>query len=160
MLAIRRAGTGASYQPFRIGVTPWHAALAATYAQATAPLRRLADRYVVQAALAVANGRAMDPAINEAFERLPATMARADARAGRIDRAVIDLAEAATLASRVGETFAALVTDADDKGVHIQLQGEAVVARLPGVTAQPGAALHVRLVAADSVHRTVTFAAA
>ena len=52
MAAIRRAGTGAGYVPYRDGVVPWHAALAATYAHATAPLRRLADRYVVQAALA------------------------------------------------------------------------------------------------------------
>ena len=38
---------GACYVPYREGVTPWHAAVAATYAHATAPLRRLADRYVV-----------------------------------------------------------------------------------------------------------------
>ena len=55
MMAVRRAGGGASYVPYREGVRPWHAAMAATYAHATAPLRRLADRYVVQAALAVAN---------------------------------------------------------------------------------------------------------
>ena len=35
---------------------PWHAAMSATYAHATAPLRRLADRYVVRATLAIANG--------------------------------------------------------------------------------------------------------
>ena len=57
MLAIRRAGDGASYVPFRDGAVPWHAAMAATYAHATAPLRRLADRYVVRAALAIANGQ-------------------------------------------------------------------------------------------------------
>ena len=44
MLAIRRAGQGASYTPYAPGETPWHAAMAATYAHATAPLRRLADR--------------------------------------------------------------------------------------------------------------------
>ncbi|HEX7694177.1 MAG TPA: RNB domain-containing ribonuclease, partial [Sphingomonas sp.] len=57
MLAIRRAGGGAAYQPYRDGVVPWHAPMAATYAHATAPLRRLADRYVVRAALAIANGQ-------------------------------------------------------------------------------------------------------
>ncbi|SNS81783.1 RNB domain-containing protein [Sphingomonas laterariae] len=41
MLAIRRAGAGASYAPYEAGVVPWHAAVAATYAHATAPLRRL-----------------------------------------------------------------------------------------------------------------------
>ena len=57
MLAIRRAGQGASYVPYHEGVVPWHAAMAATYAHATAPLRRLADRYVVMATLAIANGQ-------------------------------------------------------------------------------------------------------
>ena len=51
MLAIRRAGPPASYMPYVEGVRPWHSAMAATYAHATAPLRRLADRYVIQATL-------------------------------------------------------------------------------------------------------------
>src|SRR4051794_35910257 len=41
MLAIRRASGGADYVPFQPGVVPWHAAMAATYVHATAPLRRL-----------------------------------------------------------------------------------------------------------------------
>jgi exoribonuclease R len=57
MLAIRRAGAPAGYMPFRQGVVPWHSAMAATYVHATAPLRRLADRYVVETTLAIANGR-------------------------------------------------------------------------------------------------------
>ena len=57
LLAVRRASGGATYRPYAEGEKPWHAAMAATYAHATAPLRRLGDRYVVEAALAVANGR-------------------------------------------------------------------------------------------------------
>lgn len=34
MLEIRRAGNGASYQPYQEGVVPWHEAMAATYAHA------------------------------------------------------------------------------------------------------------------------------
>jgi exoribonuclease R len=72
MLAIRRAGQGASYSPIAPGVIPWHAAMAATYAHATAPLRRLADRYVVRATLAIANGRNLcRTMVTEAFTRLP-----------------------------------------------------------------------------------------
>ena len=67
MLAIRRAGQGASYVPYREGVVPWHSAMAATYAHATAPLRRLADRYVVMATLAIANGRAVPDTVSAAF---------------------------------------------------------------------------------------------
>src|SRR6185312_741747 len=59
LLAIRRAGGGASYEPYREGVVPWHSAMAATYAHATAPLRRLADRYVLEATLLIANGQAV-----------------------------------------------------------------------------------------------------
>lgn len=158
MLAIRRAGPGASYAPFRDGVVPWHAAMAATYAQATAPLRRLADRYVVQAALAIANGRPVPPEVAAAFERLPPIMARADALAGRIDRAVIDLAEAVLLEGQNGEDFAATVIEADDHGAKVQLHDQPVVARVTGPALQPGASLVVRLTAADPKRRTVAFA--
>ena len=155
MLAIRRASGGASYQPFRAGVVPWHAAMAAPYAHATAPLRRLADRYVVEAALAVANGQMVpDPGV---FERLPPVMARGDALAARIDRAVIDLAETVALAGRVGATFAATVVDADAKGGRVQLADEAVVARVTASGLVPGAAVRVRLMAADVGTRSLRF---
>lgn len=51
MLEIREASRGASYAPWTEGEKPWHAAVAASYVHATAPLPRLADRYVVESAL-------------------------------------------------------------------------------------------------------------
>ena len=36
MTAVRRAGPGASYAPYQPGMVPWHSAMAATYAHATA----------------------------------------------------------------------------------------------------------------------------
>lgn len=156
-LAQRRAGQGASYAPFRPGVVPWHSAVAATYCHATAPLRRLADRYVVQAALAVANGRAVPATVTAAFDTLPTVMSRADALAGRLDRAAVDLAEAVMLSRQVGQTFAAIVTDADDRGARIQLCDCAVTAQLALRGATPGAALTVRLVRADQVRRLLVF---
>jgi exoribonuclease R len=157
MLAVRRAGQGAAYAPFRDEVTPWHAAMAATYAHATAPLRRLADRYVVRAALAVANGRAAPDAVTAAFETLPKVMGKADALAGQIDRAVIDLAEAVMLANDVGQDFEAIVTDADDRGARIQLSDAPVVARVPTTGVVPGDAVRVRLTGVDVAKRSVTF---
>ena len=157
MLAIRRAGRGASYAPYAPGVTPWHAAMAAIYAHATAPLRRLADRYVVQAALAVANGRDVPDAVEQAFARLPKVMATADARAARIDRAVVDLAEAVMLQDRVGENFTAVVTDTDDRGARIQLTGLPILARVAATGLAPGARITVRLTAADPGRRTISF---
>lgn len=157
MLAIRRAGEGASYVPYREGVVPWHAAMAATYAHATAPLRRLADRYVVRATLAIANGQPVPDVVTAAFTQLPSVMARADALGGQIDRAVIDMAEATMLQGREGEVFPAVVTDLDDRGARMQLRDLPVVARVVAHQVEPGDALQVKLLAADPDKRTVSF---
>ncbi|WP_246671480.1 RNB domain-containing ribonuclease [Mesorhizobium sp. B2-4-12] len=121
MLEIRHASPGASYQPYQEGIVPWHEAMAATYAHATAPLRRLADRHVVRCALAIANGQPVPQAVIDAFARLPKVMGRADSRASQINHAAIDLAEAVMLKGREGETFKAAVTDFVDHGVRVQL---------------------------------------
>lgn len=159
MLAIRRAGQGASYAPWTADALPWHAAVAAPYVHATAPLRRLADRYVIRATLAVVRGQPVPEAVSDAFLRLPKVMGRADALSGQIDRAVIDMAEAVMLDGREGETFAAVVTDVDVRGARMQLADLPVVTRIdaPGVT--PGTALQVKLVDADPAKRTLHFEA-
>jgi exoribonuclease R len=157
MMQVRRAGRGASYVPFRAGVVPWHSAMAATYAHATAPLRRLADRYVVRAALAVANGDPVLDVVTDAFTRLPEVMARADALGGRIERAVVDLAEAVMLHGREGEEFEAIVTDLDERGARIQLRDLPVVARIDGHGLQPGDAPRLKLIRADPDARTIAF---
>ena len=92
LLAVRRASGGASYEAYQDGKRPWHSAVAATYAHATAPLRRLQDRYVVEAALAVANGKPVPAEISAAFATLPAAMARGEQRANRAERKALDLA--------------------------------------------------------------------
>jgi len=157
LLAIRKASPGASYEPYRDGVIPWHAAMAATYAHSTAPLRRLADRYVVMAAFAVANGRPVPAAIADAFDRLPKVMARADALGGNIQRAVIDLAEAIVLKDRIGETFAAVVTDVDQRGPRIHLCGLPIVSRLKDTEVAAGEMIKVRLDEADPETRRIAF---
>ena len=157
MLAIQRSSQGAGYVPYRAGEVPWHAAVAATYAHATAPLRRLADRYVVSAALALANGETVPPAVSEAFGKLPAVMARADALGSQIQRAAIDLAETVILQGREGETFAAIVTEVDHRGARIQLCDVPVVARLGEAGLHAGDAVDVILVESDPEARTVTF---
>jgi exoribonuclease R len=157
MLAIRRAGAGASYEPYRSGVTPWHAAMGATYAHATAPLRRLADRYVVLAALAIANGRDIPEPVAAAFATLPPVMARAGARQGQIDRAVLDLAEAVMLGDEVNATFAAIVVEADSRHARIQLCDRPVLARIAAPGLAPGDRIDVRLVAVDRARRRIDF---
>ena len=160
MLEIRRAGNGASYQPYQEGVVPWHEAMAATYAHATAPLRRLADRYVVRCALAIANGQPMPQAVTDAFARLPRVMGRADARASQINHAAIDLAEAVMLKGREGETFKAVVTDFVDHGVRAQLADMPVVANVKASGLRQGEDLRLKLVSADPDQRSIVFEAA
>ncbi len=156
-LAIRRASGGASYEPYRDGVTPWHAAVAATYCHATAPLRRLADRYVIEAALAVANSEPVPEHVEAAFDELPEAMQRGASRANRVDRAAIDLAEAIMLQDRIGDVFDAVVTDEDDRGVRIQVCEPAVVARVVARRVDPGDDVQVKLVAVDAARRAVEF---
>ncbi len=167
-LAIRRASGGASYTPYAEfhhdggpsdgGVKdgrPWHAALAATYVHATAPLRRLADRYVIEAALAIANGRHVPDEIDAAFSELPAAMNSASTVANRVDRAAIDLAEAILLRGRVGETFDAVVTDEDDRGARVQICDPAVVTRTVARGVDPGDDIRVKLTAVDIDARSI-----
>jgi exoribonuclease R len=157
MLEIRRASPGASDQAYREGETPWHEAMAATYAHATAPLRRLADRYVVRCTLAIANGQAVPEAVTDAFTRLPKVMGRADSRASQINHAAIDLAEAVMLRGHEGETFQAVVTDFVDHGVRVQLADMPVVANVESSGLRQGDRLRLRLVSADADQRRVVF---
>ena len=157
MMAVRRAGGGASYVPYREGEVPWHAPMAATYAHATAPLRRLADRYVLRAALAIANGQPVPDVVSQAFSRLPVVMARADMIGGRIERAVVDLAELVMLQGRDGEVFGAVATDVDERGVRIQLRDLPVAARVNATGVGPGDDLDVRLVTTDAARRVLHF---
>jgi len=160
MLAIRRAGAHASYAPFQPGVRPWHSAMRATYAHGTAPLRRLADRYVTEATLVVANGRSVPDSVSKAFERLPDVMNRAEARAAEVDSAVLELAEAVVLEGRVGETFEGTVTDIDQRGARIQLCDPAVLTRVPANGLAIGSSVRIRLDEADPLRRLSRFSIA
>ena len=136
---------------------PWHAAMGATYAHATAPLRRLADRYVVMAVLALANGKDVPEPIAAAFETLPPVMARAAARQGKVDRAALDLAEAVMLAGDIGKTFVAVVVEADQRHARIQLRDLPVITRIAAQALSPGDRVDVRLTAVDRALRVTSF---
>jgi exoribonuclease R len=160
MLAARRAGERASYAPFEEGVTPWHSAVAATYVHATAPLRRLADRYVCLATLAVANGRPVDEAVGKAFPELPKVMDKADSKAGQVESAAVELAESVVMSGHVGETFEAHVIEIDQRGAKLQLCNEPVITRLPGDGLSDGDVLELKLTEADPARRLTRFARA
>lgn len=161
LLAVRRASGGAAYAPYREGERPWHSAVAATYAQATAPLRRLQDRYVIEAALAVANGRPVPDEVTQAFERLPKAMARADQRANRAEKMVLELAEAVVLSAHIGEIFGAVVVDeghdGDQPWAEIQIADPPVIARIDARNVDPGDTVRVRVESVDVDTRTVAY---
>ena len=155
LMAIRRAGGGATYEPFREGERPWHSAMQATYVHATAPLRRLADRHVIAAAYAVANGQPVPDWADEAFAALPARMDAAEELASRVERAAVDLAEAVLLSGRGGEQFDAVVISEDGKDAQIQITEPAVLARLTARKVDPGDRITVRVGEVDVAARVV-----
>jgi VacB/RNase II family 3'-5' exoribonuclease len=150
---------GAAYTAFdgEVPEQPLHSAVAAAYAHCTAPLRRLADRYVSEICLALRVGEPVPPWVRSALPVLPDEMAAADRRAHEIDRAIVDLTEAVVLAPRVGETFPAVVVESSPKGGAVQLTDPAVRAKCEGADLPLGEQITVRLTQADPKTRTVTF---
>lgn len=160
-LAARRAGGGAGYAVFDPATPPWHSAIAAAYAHATAPLRRLADRYVLDLVCDLHAGRTPSADDIATLAALPPVMERAGTVQSQVDREAVDLVEAVTLRDRVGDEFEATVTDVDRDGVaRIQLVTPAVRTKLKLATAEPGDHLRVRLDEADPARRLVRFSVA
>ena len=155
---------GAGYAAFEgtLPVQPMHWPLAAEYAHATAPIRRLVDRYVGETCVALCAGQSVPDWVLAALPGLPATMSAADRRASRFERAVLDLAESVTMAAHVGETFDASIVEVQSndprKGV-VMLRGRAIEAPVSGTTSLPlGACVKVQLVDADPAKRSTQFA--
>ncbi|HTJ36148.1 MAG TPA: RNB domain-containing ribonuclease [Dactylosporangium sp.] len=138
---------------------PLHAAVAAPYAHVTAPLRRLADRYVTEVCLALHGGAEVPRWARDALPKLPEVMSRTDRVAGSADRAAVDLVEAVLLQGRVGETFEAAVLDVDPARhrADIAIDDPPVRARCEGSDLPLGERTTVRLTEADPVKRKVVF---
>ena len=154
---------GAGYAAFdgALPEQPLHSALASTYTHATAPLRRLVDRYTGELCVALCAGEAPPGWVLDALPRLPNTMAAADQRAGRYERAVIDLAEALALAPHIGETFDGTIVEVDGENRHrgtAMLHALAIEAPVSAARDLPlGDTVRLRLAGADPAHRSVSF---
>jgi exoribonuclease R len=133
-----------------------HSAVAAPYAHATAPLRRLADRYVSECCLAICASDEVPAWVRTALPALAEEMQTADQRAHEVDRAVVDLAEALVLEDRCGEVFRGVVVEADPKG-EVQLRDPAVRAPLDGDDLPLGEEVDVLLKSVDVTRRRVSF---
>jgi exoribonuclease R len=148
-------GRGAGYTAFD-GEPPRearHFAIAAEYAHATAPLRRLQDRFVSEICLATCAGEPIPGWARSGLAVLPDVMAAASRRANSVERGVVDLVEAVLLQGREGERFDAVVVD--DK--LVQLAEPAVRGRLENGCPEPGSEVGIRLDRADVTARTVQF---
>lgn len=152
---------GAGYTAFDGGVPELveQAAIAAPYAHVTAPLRRLVDRFGLALCSAVSAGEEVPTWVRQALPALPDLMATSDRLAGAVERATTDAVEAATLADRVGETFAAVVIDVpegEQGDLEIQVVDPPVIARAKG-EADLGAEVTVRLTGVDLAQGRATF---
>lgn len=138
-------------------------ALAAHYTHATAPLRRLVDRFVLLTCHLLSTGSPIPPALEEALGELPGLMRTSSAEASRANRASIDLIEAWVMRHRVGEEFQAVVlrpASTNGQGAPrpgtVQLLDEAVSGNFQG-PADAAQLVTVRLVHADPETRSCDF---
>jgi exoribonuclease R len=159
-----------------------HAAIASYYAHTTAPLRRLADRYVLDLLVAMSARREPEPWLVDSIRRLPAIMDSAERRARQAEAEVVELAEAVLLVEDVGRSFDALVIRIRDGRLTVQIAEPAVRADIEASAFVDGVAngaarvvadgsaietgsrrfalgdhIRVRLVASDTSERRVTF---
>lgn len=152
---------GAGYTAFdgELPENTTQAAVAAPYAHATAPLRRLVDRFVLVTCEALLNGRPVPQWVRDALPTLPKIMGRSDGVASRLEHASVDAIEAALLSDRVGDVFDAVVISAKESGGGvIQLTDPVVTANIEGaVTA--GESVRATLVTADIATGTTLFRA-
>jgi VacB/RNase II family 3'-5' exoribonuclease len=150
---------GAGYTPFdgEIPPQPLHGAVAAPYAHVTAPLRRLADRYVTEVCLALHSNTQVPQWAREALPRLPEVMSRTDRVANAAERGAVDLVEAVLLQHRIGEEFDAAVLDVEKHRADIALDEPPVRARCEGDGLPLGERIRVKLTAADPAQRKVQF---
>ncbi len=116
-----RVTGGARYVAFAGEATARHSAIASPYAHTTAPLRRLADRYVLDLLLELASGRHPDQAMTETLQQLPPVMSEADRVSRQLESAIVNFAEARLLQDRVGEVFAAMVIGLRQEGAIVQI---------------------------------------
>lgn len=143
---------GAGYVTFD-GAVPAdieQAAIAAPYAHATAPLRRLVDRWVLAICFAVSQGSEVPAWARESLSELPDLMQTSGQRASRLNADTINRVEAALLAPLVGSVIDATVIEVREERATVQIADPAVTASAPLPSgAKPGDTVSLRLVRAD-----------
>jgi exoribonuclease R len=153
---------GAGYDAFDGGVPSRsaHAAIGAEYAHVTAPLRRLVDRFGLEACVSLIEGVKVPDWVRAGLPLLPDVMAETGRRAGAYEAACVALIEAAVLTGREDEVFPGVVVDVsprDGRG-EVVIDEPAVRGRVSGNDLPIGEEITVRLVEASIEARKVAFA--
>ncbi|HEU5222756.1 MAG TPA: RNB domain-containing ribonuclease [Candidatus Lumbricidophila sp.] len=155
-LAVLQAATtlfrGAGYTTFagETPVNPIQAAVAAPYAHVTAPLRRLVDRWGLVICEAIANSRPVPAWALDSLAAVPELMRAATTASSRLDAEALNRVEAALLASRIGETFDAVLIAVEHTRGTVQIAEPPVTASCNvAADAAPGTQLRVRVEASD-----------
>ncbi len=135
------------------------AAIAAPYAHATAPLRRLVDRWSLAICLAASSGVPAPEWARASLAELPALMQESGQRASRLNSSTINTVEAALLVPLVGTTIDATVIELRGERASVQIADPAVTATAPvPAEATPGDIVRLKVVRADIAEGEVEFA--
>ena len=152
---------GAGYLAFdgTIPDDPVQAAIGAPYAHATAPLRRLVDRWSLAICLAIAEGKEPPDWARSSLPALPALMQASGQRASRLDAATINAVEAALITPLVGSRVTATVIALREDRATVQLADPVVTASAPVPPgARPGDRVTLLVARADIARGEITFA--
>lgn len=137
-----------------------HAAIAAPYAHATAPLRRLADRFVNEVVVSSCAGELVPTWVADALGEMPEVMRASHKEARELERRAVDLMEAVLLEDRVGETFPAIVIESGAKSATVQVCEPAILATCASPNLPLGHVVNVVLKEASPAAAKVVFQAA
>ena len=152
---------GTSPSTSRCPPGPEHAALASPYAHVTAPLRRLVDRYGLEICAALCAGAEIPAWVLDGMDVLPDLMRDSGRRSHAYENAVVNLVEALTLRSRVGERFEGVVLEVqhdDEREGTVMVRDPAVEAPVVSTAPLPvGEDVTVQLTEADPATRKVRF---
>ena len=139
------------------------AAIAAPYAHATAPLRRLVDRWALAICLGISDGSGAPAWARESLAELPELMQSSGQRASRLNADTINRVEAALVKPLVGSTIEATVIEIRNDGERagIQIADPAVTASAPvPAGTKPGETVMLKVVRADIAKGEMEFAVA
>lgn len=148
---------GADYQAFSGSIPQQasHAALAASYAHVTAPLRRLVDRYAAEICLALCAGEEPPQWVTSVMDQIPEMMRDSNRRAKAFERGIVNRVEALVLSGRVGQRLQGTVVDVGQKDGTVVIASPAVELKVKGEDLPLGQVIEVEVASVDLTEGTV-----